>query len=168
MVQESRGTNIIAVKTKLINPKLIFEKIKEYSYDNLDPNKWYPMRQFTMLTDYIEKYLSAAVLKNIGTAIIPEMKNAGILPQWTPLEFLNALPQVYDEGNRGNNIGRWKVVKEENNHVVLENSTMHNCILEEGVLMGGLKAYGSKYMKITQPKCIKKGDDVCIFDIVWK
>ncbi|NHI94873.1 MAG: hypothetical protein EAX96_20460 [Candidatus Lokiarchaeota archaeon] len=168
MVQESRGTNIIAVKTKIVNPKMIFDKIKEYSYNNLDPNKWYPMKQFTMLTDYIEKYLSGTVLKNIGSAIIPEMKNAGILPQLTPLDFLKALPQIYLEGSRGNNIGQWKLIKEEENHVIIENSTMHNCILEEGVIMGGLKAYGARYMKVTQSKCMKKGDNVCKFDIVWK
>ncbi|NHI94540.1 MAG: hypothetical protein EAX96_18765 [Candidatus Lokiarchaeota archaeon] len=168
MKQESRGTNIIAVKTKIVNPGMIFDKIKEYSYDNLDPGKWYPMKQFTLLTDYIEKYLSATVLKNIGSGIVPEMKNAGILPNMAPEDFLKSLQKIYLEANRGVNIGQWKVAKEEPNHIILENTTMHNCILEEGVILGGIKVFGARYMKVTQSKCVKKGDNMCLFDIVWK
>ncbi len=168
MSQETRGTNILAVQSKIINPKMIFEGITDYNYDDVQPDKCYPMKKFTLLTDYIEEKLSVTLLKNIGTGIIPEMKKAGIFPNWTAEEFLKAMPHVYLDANRGAGIGQWKVISEEKNHTVLENTTMHNCTLEERVLMGGLKAFGAKYMKINQTECMKKRDNRCLFDITFK
>ena len=109
--QKSRGTNILAVQTKLLNPQMIFNKIPEYKYDNISPTEWYPMEQFTKLTDYVESALGKTVLTNIGKGVIPEMKEAGILPFKAPGDLLDALPAVYLEGNSGSNLGQWKLIE---------------------------------------------------------
>ena len=165
--QKCRGTNILAVQTKLLNPKMIFDKITEYKYDTISPTEWYPMEQFTKLTDYIETGLGKTVLMRIGKGIIPEMKEAGILPFKAPEDLLDALPAVYLEGNSGSNLGQWKLIEKGEKHYTFENSTMHNCHLEEGIIYGGVEAFGGKFPKITQKTCVKNGDDVCLFDIKW-
>ncbi len=165
--QKARGTNILAVQTKLLNPKLIFSKIPEYNYDNISPTEWYPMDQFTKLTDHVEKVLGRAVLTKIGKGVIPEMKEAGILPFKAPEDLLDALPHVYAEGNSGTNIGQWKLIEKGDKHYVYENSSMHNCHLEEGIINGGVEAFGGKFSKIIQKTCVKNGDAACLFDIKW-
>ncbi len=165
--QKCRGTNILAVKTKLLNPQMIFKQIPEYNYDNISPTEWYPMEQFTKLTDYIEKALGKPVLMKIGRGIIPEMKEAGILPFKAPEDLLDALPAVYLEGNSGSSLGQWKLLEKGEKHYTFENSTMHNCHLEEGIIYGGVEAFGGKFPKITQKTCVKNGDSACHFDIKW-
>ena len=114
-----RGTNIVAVKTKMLAPDMVFKKIPQYKYDNIDPNQWYPMKQFTLLTDYIEQVHNPLVLVKIGRAIIPEMKEANILPDMPVEAFLKSLPDVYLQGNKGPDIGNWFLVSEEPKHFIL-------------------------------------------------
>ena len=82
--QECLGTNIVSVKTQMLNPDMVSKKITKYSYNNISPTEWYPMEQFTLLTDHIEKEFSPNVIRKIGKAIIPEMRKAGVLPQMPP------------------------------------------------------------------------------------
>ena len=165
--QKCRGTNIVAVQSKLLNPKMIFDRIPEYNYENISPTDWYPMEQFTKLTDYVENVLGKMVLMKIGKGIIPEMKQAGILPFRSPEDMLDALPAVYLEGNSGTNIGQWKLLEKGDKYYKFENTTMHNCHLEEGVIYGGVEAFGGKFPKITQTSCVKEGDNACVFEIRW-
>ncbi len=157
----------MAVKAQMLAPEVVFKEISKYSYGNIDPNKWYPMDQFTMLTDYIEKTHSPLVLSKIGKAIIPAMKDAKIIPDMPPEDFLRSLPHVYSEGNKGPNIGNWYVIKDEPKHFILENKTLHNCQVEEGILIGGIKAFGGLFAKIDQTKCVRNGDPFCVFEITW-
>ncbi len=165
--QECLGTNIVSVKTQMLNPDIIFKKITKYSYDNISAIKWYPMEQFTLLTDHIEKEFSPNVIRKIGKAIIPEMKKAGVLPEMSPELFLEGLSMVYHQANRGPNIGDWSVIKKEPKHFIMNNSTMHNCHLEEGILLGGISSFGGNAPRIVQTTCVKKGDSFCTFDITW-
>ena len=167
-IQECLGTNILSIQNRIINAKHYFDGIPQYSYENIDPKKWYPMEQFTLLVDQYEEEMGPLVLKNVGQGIIPEMLEAGVLPKITPQEFLKGLSNAYHSVNRGSNIGDWKVIKEEPNHIIMENSTMHNCKLEEGVLIGGIEAMGGINTMILQRTCVKKGDPFCTFDIRWK
>ena len=111
---------------------------------------------------------SATVLRGIGRNILPELVKANVVTFPDPMTFLNALPKVYTSANRGTAIGQWEVQDVLDKSAVLVNSTMHNCSLEEGILMGGIEAFGGKFPKIKQSKCIKNGDDKCIFEITWK
>lgn len=166
--QECLGTNILSIQNKIFNAKHYFDQISQYSYENIEPNKWYPMKQFTILVDLYEDIMGPLILKNVGSGIIPEMIQAGIIPKISPHEFLKSLTNTYHSANRGSNIGDWRVIKEESKHIVLENSTMHNCKLEEGVILGGIEALGGRNPRILQRTCVKKGDPFCTFDIYWE
>ena len=166
--QQCLRTNILSIQNKIFDAKHYFNRIPQYSYENIEPNKWYPMKQFTILVDQYEDQMGPLVLKSIGTGIIPEMLEAGVMPKMPPQEFIKGLSHVYHSANRGTNIGDWKVLKEEPNHIIMENSTMHNCKLEEGVLLGGIEALGGKNPRIFQRTCVKKGDSFCTFDIYWQ
>ena len=74
---------------------------------------------------------------------------------------------VYHQANRGSEIGDWSVIKKEPKHIIMNNSTMHNCHLEEGILLGGISAFGGMAPRIVQTTCVKKGDPFCTFDITW-
>ncbi|MHA2202258.1 MAG: hypothetical protein ACW991_01080 [Candidatus Hodarchaeales archaeon] len=167
-VQEAIGNNILAVKAQMLNPKSIFKKIPDYSYDDIKPDKWYPMKQFTLLTDKIEKTLNPAVLMKIGKRIIPGMVEAGILPNMPPEEFIKGLPHVYLQANRGSDIGEWGFISEEPKHIIMKNSTLHNCYLEEGIVKGGVEAFGGKFPRVKQTSCVKNGDEFCTFNISWR
>jgi len=52
--------------------------------------------------------------------------------------------------------------------MIMENSTMHNCKLEEGILLGRIEAFGGNNPRILQRTCVKKGDPFCTFDIYWQ
>lgn len=162
------GSIILAVKAGLVNPESFIKRVSEYDYTNINPEKWYPIEMFWNLTDYIEKNLSTSVLRNIGTQIIPNMKNAGLLPNLTPKEYLASLNDTYISANRGTNIGSWKVIEIKDGHAIIENTTMQHCILEEGVVFGGIKAFGGSYCIVKQTTCVLKGDSKCTFDIKWK
>ena len=166
--QECLGINILSIQNKIYGAKHYFDKIPQYTYENIEPNKWYPMKQFTLLVDLYEEKMGPLIIKNIGTGIIPEMVEAGVLPKMSPQEFLKSLSGSYHSANRGTNIGDWKVIKEGANHIIMENSTSHNCKLEEGVVLGGIEALGGKNPRVLQRTCVKKGDPFCTFDIYWQ
>ena len=167
-MQEAIGNNILAVKAQMLNPQMIFKKISDYSYDDIKPDKRYPMKQFTLLTDKIEEILNPVVLVKIGKRISPGMVEAGILPNMPPEDFIKGLPQVYLQANRGPDIGEWEFISEEPNRIIMKNTTLHNCYLEEGLIIGGVEAFGGKYTRIKQTTCVKNGNDYCTFDITWK
>ncbi len=167
--QQIIGATIVAVSKRIMNSKIIFDKIKEYKYDDVKPDKWYPMQQFTLLTDYVEKIMNASVLNYIGKQIVPEMKDAKVISFPSPKDFLKSMQKVYLAANKGANIGEWKVVKEETNKIVVKSSTMHNCYLEQGVLQGGVEAFGGKsvIIKHSSTECRRKGGKSCDYEIRW-
>ncbi len=166
--QKIRGTNILAVKQQMLNPDRIFKSIDKYSYGDIKPDEWYPMEQFLLLTEQIKSNSGDAVLRKIGKGVVPAMVDAGIIPAMPPEAFLNALPNVYDEGNKGPELGQWKKISEKEKNIVYENTTMHDCIFEEGVLLGAMDKLGAKFPKVKQTKCKSKGDSACTFNITWK
>ncbi len=165
--QKCIGSLILAFKSKILNPHMVVNKIPEYDYTNISPAEWYPMKQFTKLIDYTEEFMGKIVVSKIGKGIIPEMKEAGILQYKSPEDMLDGLPQVYTAANKGSNIGQWNLVEKNEKHYIYKNTTLHNCYMEEGVLYGGIEAYGGKFPKIIQKTCIKNGDSSCLFDIQW-
>lgn len=95
------------------------------------------------------------------------MLEINAIPKMPPENFLRGLSNEYHSANRGPNIGDWKDITEEEKHFVMENSTAHNCALEEGVLLGGIVAFGGKIPRIKQISCVKNREPVCLFDITW-
>jgi hypothetical protein len=87
----------------------------------------------------------------------------------TPLDFIRWETGNFLSDHRGSDLVPRKLIQTDPGHVVVEaTSPGYDCIVMEGVYEGILEICGIKDYKVTQTRCVKKGDPVCVYDIKWK
>ena len=79
-------------------------------------------------------------------------------------DILYGLDAMYHFANRGERIGGWAVTAFEPGHAVLEKTTPHHCMMEQGLLSAALAAVGCP-SSVEQPRCFRTGSDACVFEI---
>jgi len=73
---------------------------------------------------------------------------------------VHGIDGMYRAANRGTDIGGWAVLDFSPGKAVLEKTTPHHCVLEEGILEAALRAVNVT-ATIYQRTCFRKGADSC-------
>ena len=164
-----RGFNFLGVLNSLSSPKITVGELYE-KYKNVNPDDWYDADDFIEVTNLIEKKLGIINLKKIGEQISRSLtdnfENLGIK---TPEDFIEQFVKLYDNSVQGNDKGKWEIIHKDIDKkiFILKKTTPFNCIMEEGILRGGLKYFDGVFPTVKQTVCVKKGDDHCEYEISY-
>lgn len=172
--------NILMLVAKLMTPykraldsanEMLKSKTGKVYYE-LDPNEWVDTEIYNA---FMNAYKQASLkgddaLIEIGLKVYPTIREAGGIPP----TITNVLELLAFEGDgflahhKGNDVVPRKYIKTETGHVIVEAiSPGYDCTFIEGVFMGILEMYGINYGKVTQEKCVKRGDNTCEYHIKW-
>lgn len=140
----------------------------------LEPEGWYDTQVLAEVLKAVETHstplLAWATIKVIGQNVYPLIKATTGLPQdlRTPVDFLAFEAQGFLCSHRGADVVPRKFMKLEDGHVVVEAlSPGYSCVLIEGVFEGILRMCSVRTGRVTQPKCVLKGDPACVYEIQW-
>ena len=143
-------------------------------FDQLDPEGWYDTAVFDAVFQAIEEntspLLAWAAIRLIGTRVYPTINQTVGLPKHleTPLDFVKFEADGFRENHRGAGMQPRRFVKAEPGDVVVEApSPGYNCALIEGVYDGILQMCGIRTGKVSQTRCVRKGDSTCEYHIQW-
>lgn len=137
--------------------------------DSLDAEKWYPVEKQIELIKYVEANAGIDKVKACGKGIYYTLKD--VMEQTgikTPLQALESIVPAYLQYNRGESIGQWKIIKAEAGSAIIEDNSIYDCALGEGVVLGAAMAFGGLNAQVKHVKCKKKGDISCINEITWR
>jgi hypothetical protein len=140
----------------------------------LDPEGWYDTQVLAEVLKAIETHstplVAWATIKVIGQNVYPLIKATTGFPKdlRTAVDFLAFEAQGFLYSHRGADIVPRKFMKLEDGHIIVEAlSPGYSCILIEGVFEGILRMCSVRSGRVTQPKCVLKGDPACVYDIQW-
>jgi hypothetical protein len=144
-------------------------------WDQLEPEGWYDTRALGAVFEATEEHqdplMAWAAIKVMGRRVYPTIDKTVGLPEHlkTPLDFIRWETGNFLSDHRGSDLVPRKLIQTDPGHVVVEaTSPGYDCIVMEGVYEGILEICGIKDYKVTQTRCVKKGDPVCVYDIKWK
>lgn len=155
-----------------------FQRVKDLTgqeWDQLDPEGWYDLEVYNAVFRTTEEHygnvMAWAAIKIMGRRVYPTIEKTVGLPDHleTPLDWIRWEGNSFLDDFRGPEVVPRKFIKTEPGHVVVEAvSPGYNCILIEGVYEGILDICGIKDYRVTQTRCVRRGDPVCEYDIQWK
>ncbi len=132
-------------------------------------DKWYPAEKLIMLLADVERSAGTEKILACGKGIYFTIRDAvekmGVK---TPLEAIQSIVGAYPFNNRGPSVGGWRLLNAEEGHIIIEDNTIYNCALGEGVVQGAIKAFGGRDVKVKHIKCKKRGDSSCVNEATWK
>lgn len=170
---ETIGSDILAVRhalaaltgaenaaTRLLGP------VASERLAGIRPDEWYPIGWLLEMMETIEQRVGRFALLKLGRTLfkisheqrIAEVARCG-------RDILYGIDGMYHHANRGEEIGGWRVLAFDGNRALLEKTTPHHCMMEEGILSQALSAVGSPAV-ISQTQCFRDGADTCKFSIV--
>jgi hypothetical protein len=132
----------------------------------LESDGWYPIAWLLEMMETIDQKIGRFALIKLGRTLfrlshqdrLAEVASCG-------RDIVYGIDGMYHHANRGIDIGGWSVLSFDANRALLEKTTPHHCMMEEGILSQGLQAVGSPAV-INQVQCIREGADACHFAIM--
>lgn len=144
------------------------------SYKSLDPEEFYDTYILDSVFKEIDKHESefmARVRKKvIGQEVYSTIKYTVGIPEHikTPLDHVKFEAEGFLLNHRGADVKPRRILQAEDHKVLIEAvSPGYDCTLIEGVFEGILRMCGHTNKSVKQTKCLKNGDDTCIFEISW-
>ncbi len=129
------------------------------------PDGWYPIAWLLQMMESIEAKIGRFGLIKVGRVLFQQSHEARLGDQLaTGYDVIHGIDGMYRFSNRGDDIGGWRVVEFDSARAVLENNTLHPCVMEEGILAQALKAVGSP-STVMQSQCFRDGADCCVYAI---
>ncbi|MDP3274172.1 MAG: hypothetical protein Q8Q09_03185 [Deltaproteobacteria bacterium] len=162
---ETIGADILAVLDALTFPRGVLGDAVVDELEKIGASQWYPIDQLLNLLELLDKKVGPQGLRKTGRALFrrthqkrtQEMAKCG-------RDIVYGIDGMYRFANRGIDIGGWNPVQFDAQIAVLEKSTPHHCMLEEGILDGALVAVGAT-STVSQSQCFRKGAAMCIFEV---
>ena len=137
--------------------------------DSVKADEWYPVKILTDLLETVKRRAGKEQLVACGRGIFYALKDRlereGVM---TPQAMLESILREYLGCHRGESVGNWWIRSIEKGRAMVEDATMHDCALGEGILYGAVRASGGRDVKVVHAQCKERGDDVCINEVTWK
>ena len=132
----------------------------------ITPDGWYPIEWLLDMMESIDQRVGRFALLKLGRTLFKLSHQDRIAEVATcGRDIVYGIDGMYHHANRGSDIGGWTVLSFDANRAVLEKTTPHHCMMEEGILSQALTAVGSPAV-INQSQCFRDGADACRFTIV--
>ncbi len=166
------------LETKPEAKKAALQSVKNLTgkeYNELDQEGWYDGKVlesiFQAIREYSTPIIANAAIKLIGQKIFPSIDQTVGLPKHlkTPLDFIKYDIESFKNDHRGSDVKQRKIIEAQEGKVLMEaTSPGYDCTLIEGVFLGILNMCGVKNKEVIQTKCVKKGDQDCVYLIKWE
>lgn len=160
----TRGGDIIAVLRTVHLPEQTLGPELARRLKDVRPDAWYPVQNMIEMLESMDRKLGGYHLRQVGWTIFNSFHIDSVKQRFDNARALiHAFDSMYREGNKGTQIGGWRVLSfGTDGRAEVENTTLHHCQMEEGIVSEALRAIGVD-TKISQTKCFRKGDDLCVF-----
>ncbi|HEX7666878.1 MAG TPA: hypothetical protein VF407_20255 [Polyangiaceae bacterium] len=158
---ETIGSDILALSRAVLMPDQVLGKEMASSIRGVETEEWYPIRLLLEPLERLDAVLGESSLRKIGWKLFElSHREAMRAAAKSVKDIVYGIDGMYHRANRGKQIGGWKVLSFEPGEAVLEKTTPHHCIMEEGILEAGCKEFGVN-PTIFQNECFRKGGEVC-------
>jgi hypothetical protein len=129
----------------------------------LDATQWYPIDLLLALGMAARERFGEALLRRMGERIF-EVSHAPSFRASTVADVAFGIDGLYRAANRGDDIGGWGVVTFTDTHALIEKTTPHACLVEEGILIAACRAVGEP-VELRQRTCVQQGAAACLFEL---
>lgn len=142
-------------------------------FDDLDPHGWFESDILnTALDIYVKSSPSGEnALITMGKLIYPTWKKYVGLPDTlkTAEDYLVYENEGFLNAHKGEDIRPRRILSKKDREIIIDAKPPYDesCILIEGVFLGILEMIGIRTGHIEQLKCIRNGDDTCVYKIIW-
>jgi hypothetical protein len=162
---ETIGTDIASLMDSLLMPESILGKALTVRLKAIQPTVWYPIADLLEPLDILDSKLSPDALRKVGRAVFALSHEAQFRRSATSArDVVHGIDHLYHAANRGTDIGGWTVLSFDPGRAILDKTTPHHCIMEEGILEAALRCLNVPAV-IEQIACFRAGADACRFSI---
>lgn len=162
---ETIGTDLLALLGAILMPEAILGKEIVARLKHVKPTSWYPIEDFLTPLEQLDRKLSPDSLRKVGKTLFKLSHEEQFLRSASSARDLAySMDHLYRAANRGHGIGGWTVLSFEPGTAILEKTTPHHCVMEEGIVEAALQALKVPAV-IYQTSCFRKGAAACIFSI---
>lgn len=162
---QTRGGDILAILECVHLPEASLGTEMTRRLKQVSAEGWYPISELLDLLERLDQKLGTYRLKQVGWTIFQRYHAEAAKKAFgNAKDLLHALDAMYHQANRGNAIGRWKVVSFDSTRAEIEKTTPHHCAMEEGILEESLRTIGVG-AKVKQTECFRQGAPLCRFVI---
>lgn len=162
---ETIGSDIRAVLGAMPLPRASLGEQMTARIEKLDPDGWYPIEMLLEVMEILSDRLGRFGLLEMGRKLFKLSHQQRVREMaHSAADIIYGLDGMYHYANRGDGIGGWMVLRFVPGEAVLEKTTPHHCVMEEGILAEALIAVAVPAM-VRQSECRLKGADACKFVI---
>jgi hypothetical protein len=162
---ETVGSDILSLVDAILMPDAILGAERHARLRALDPATFYPIEDLLDAFEHIDRRLGPDSMRKIGHSIFKLSHEAGVRANCRfAADIVEGIDGMYHRANRGEDIGGWTVLELDDRHALLEKTTPHHCVVEEGILEAGMRAMGVS-PRIEQRRCFRRGADACTLHI---
>jgi hypothetical protein len=163
---ETIGSDILAVLESLKLAEIVLGADRVERLRAVAPDGWYPIDALLEPLEFIATRLGDASLKKVGWELFRVSHEAQFRAEAkSARDLVHGIDVLYHRANRGLHIGGWQVLDFRPGHAVLEKTTPHPCVMEEGILEAGLRVLGVSGL-VNQTSCFRRGADCCVFELM--
>lgn len=131
--------------------------------ERVSASGWYPIALLIEPLEMLGRRLGEDSLRKIGRTLFSISHESRVRAALTCAEdVIYGIDTMYRAANRGVDIGGWQVLEFGAGRAVLEKTTPHYCVMEEGILEAALRTVQVSAV-IRQERCLRRGDDACHF-----
>ena len=162
---ETIGSDVLSLVNAVLMPEQILGPQIMASLRLVRANEWYPIATLLDPLERLDRVLGPSSLRKIGWTLF-QLSHEAPFKQSNPSarDIVYEFDTMYHRVNRGKHIGGWKVVTFEPGRAVLEKTTPHHCVMEEGIFERAFRVIDVPAV-IYQTDCFRKGQDACRFVI---
>lgn len=162
---ETIGSDILAVIKILKLPEQILGVEDATRLSSIESKGWYPIELMLDLMEKLDREVGHYGLLRMGRTLYNLSHEARVGKAATcARDIVYGIDDMYHHSNRGRMIGGWEVLKFEPGNALLEKTTPHHCVMEQGILSAALAAVGCPGI-VSQSKCFREGADACHYVI---
>jgi hypothetical protein len=162
---ETIGSDILAVYQILRMPEQVLGVDEAQRLSAVKPDAWYPIEWLLDLMERLDEHLGQYALLRMGRTLFKLSHQDRVTRiAKSARDIIYGIDAMYRFANRGRNIGGWKVLEFDPGHAVLEKTTPHHCVMEQGILSEALAAVGWPGI-VAQRECFREGADSCIYTV---
>ncbi len=157
------GSDILSLPEAVLLPDQVMGRDLTAKLRATVPNDWYPISTLLEPLEMLGARLGSDSLRRIGIALFKLSHEAAVKANAkSARDVLYGMDTIYHRANRGTSIGGWKMVSFDPGRAVLEKTTPHHCVMEEGIIEAALRVVQVPAM-IRQTACLRDGSEACTF-----
>ena len=137
------GSDILSILGAVAFPERVLGAEAVAKPKAIESKGWSPIADFLEPLAVVEAQVGPFGLVSLGRELFRLSHEAAIKATGrTAADVIYGIDRMYRHGNRGREIGGWRVLSFEPGTAMLEKTTPHPCKLEEGILAQALMTLG--------------------------